>query len=209
VSHARRPREPARFPHHVTLRVKPGVSSLRRGHIARTVRRAIRAGGHRPDFRVVEFNILSNHVHLIVEARAALSLARGMQGLAVRFARRINRAVGRKGKLFGDRYHARALRTPREVRNAIRYVLNNLRHHAAQQGQRLAPSWIDPFSSAPWFAGWSRPIRVYDPRLAALRRQSRPSAEAGVWLLAIGWRRHGLLDFEEIPGRQARVRFQH
>jgi REP element-mobilizing transposase RayT len=186
------------------MRVKAGVSSLRRGHVARTLRRAIRAGGHRPDFRVVEFNILSNHVHLIVEARAAMSLARGMQGLAVRFARRINRALGRKGKLFGDRYHARALRTPRAVRNAIRYVLNNQRHHAAQQGHRLAPRWIDPFSSGPWFGGWARPIRTDDPGVAELRRQPRPSAEAGVWLLAIGWQRHGLIHFDEIPGARAR-----
>src|SRR6185436_9189127 len=106
-------------------------------------------------------------------------------------------------KLFGDRYHARALRTPRAVRNAIRYVLNNQRHHAAQRGERLAPSWIDPFSSGPWFRGWARPVRTHDPWIAELRQQSRPSAEAGVWLLAIGWRRRGLIDFDEIPGRRA------
>jgi REP element-mobilizing transposase RayT len=186
------------------MRVKSGVSSLRRGHIARTLRRAIRAGGHRSDFRVVEFNFLSNHIHLIVEARAAMSLARGMQGLAVRFARRINRALARKGTLFGDRYHARALRSPREVRRALRYVLNNQRHHAAQRGERLPRWWIDPFSSGPWFGGWARAIRTHDPWIDALRRQSRPSAPAGVWLLAIGWRRHGLIDFDEIPGRRRR-----
>src|SRR5207237_6235438 len=140
---------------HVTLRVRGGLPSLRRGRIARIVRHAIRAGGHKADFRVVEFNVLSNHIHLIVEASAAMRLARGMQGLEVRFARRINRALARRGKFFDDRYHARALRTPREVRSALRYVLNNQRHHAAACGRQLRARWIDPYSSGPWFDGWA------------------------------------------------------
>ena len=205
VPHARRPREPARFPHHVTLRVKPGVASLRRGRIARIVRGAIRAGGHRPDFRVVEFNVLANHVHLIVEASHAMRLARGMQGLAVRFARRINRALARRGKFFADRYHARALHTPREVRNAVRYVLNNARHHAAARGERLGPYWIDVHSSAPWFDGWAKPIRIREPWMIALQREPPPTARPTVWLLTRGWRRHGLLRFDEVPGPIART----
>jgi REP element-mobilizing transposase RayT len=82
----------------------------------RVVRAAILAGGHRADFRVVEFSVQSNHVHLLVEAEGAASLTRGMNGLEVRLARRINRALGRSGAFFADRYHARSLRTPTEVR---------------------------------------------------------------------------------------------
>ncbi len=98
------------------------------------VREIIGTAGHREDFRVVHFNVLGNHLHLMV-----------------RLARRINKHLGRTGALFRERYHARALRTPREVRNAIRYVLLNGRHHAAERGQLLAPTWIDPYSSALWF----------------------------------------------------------
>ena len=132
-----------------------------------------------------------------------------MQGLQVRLARGINRLLERTGSLFATRYHARPLRTPREVRNALRYVLLNARHHAAERGRQLARDWIDPFSSAPWFDGFHADPRA--PRgsaclgsppdwLAFLRRQARPTATARTWLLAIGWRRHGLLLPTEVPG---------
>jgi putative transposase len=74
-------------------------------------------------FHVVEFNVLSNHVHLIVEADDADALSRGVQGLAIRIARRVNSALKRRGKLFGQRFHARTLKSPRDVRNTLRYVL--------------------------------------------------------------------------------------
>jgi putative transposase len=50
--------------------------------------------------------------------------------------------------VFDDRYHARVLRTPTEVRNAIHYVLSNARKHAAQRGEAYSPGYVDPYSSA-------------------------------------------------------------
>src|SRR5437773_4242076 len=47
-------------------------------------------------------------------------------GLAIRLARAVNHAIGRRGAVWGDRYHARALATPRAVRHALVYVLMNL-----------------------------------------------------------------------------------
>ena len=80
-----------------------------------------------------------------------------VQGFAGRVARRLNRALHRTGKLFATRFHARALKTPREVRNALRYVLLNRKHHASRR--RFDKAWIDPCSSAAWFDGWAGPIR--------------------------------------------------
>ena len=206
VSHDARERFAARHPLHVTLRIKAGVQSLRRGKVCATVRAALTAGGHKATFRVVEFNVLRNHLHLLVEAEGPAALARGMQGLAVRLARRTNRLLGRTGSLFAARYHARALRTPREVRNALRYVLLNARHHAAEHGRQLARDWIDPYSSAPWFEGFhisprSRGLMCGPDWLTSLQRQPRPTAAPRTWLLATGWRRHGLLLPTEVPGR--------
>ncbi len=184
---------------HVTLRTVEGVR-LRKEGILDVVRAVIEAGGRKDDFRVVEFNVLGNHVHLIVETGGQEALARGMQGLSVRLARRINAQLGRRGSLFGERYHARALRTPREVRNALRYVLLNARHHAAERGERLYRGWVDPFSSAPWFEGWSGPIRTSAPWIKRLLKRERPTARAKTWLLAEGWRKHGPLDVDDVPG---------
>ncbi len=128
-------RFPASVPLHVTLKVVGGLPSFRREAVAGVVRAAIAAGGHRGDFRVVHYNVLGDHLHFVVEAAGAMALARGMQGLTIRLARRLNVLLGRRGKLFAQRYHARPLRTPTEVRNAIRYVLLNGRHHARDRGR--------------------------------------------------------------------------
>jgi hypothetical protein len=77
---------------------------------------------------------------LLVEAEDARSLSRGMNGLGVRVARRLNRVLGRRGKLLDDRYHGHILRTPTEVRRARSYLLLNARKHFG----RVAP---DPYTS--------------------------------------------------------------
>lgn len=199
-SHATRPRFAASSPVHVTLRVVPGLRSLRRDDIARIVRDAITLGGHRPDFRVVEFNLLRNHLHLLVEAHGAASLARGMQGLAIRLAKRINARLHRRGTCFAERYHARALHTPRDVRNVLRYILLNARHHAAQYGRALPRHWLDPFSSAPWFTGFRDPIAPTAPWLRARLVLPRPTASPRTWLLTTAWRRGGPIPVDDIPG---------
>lgn len=56
---------------------------------------------------------------MIVEADDTLRLSRGMQGLGVSMARRINRSARRRGPAFEDRFSARALRTPDEVARAL------------------------------------------------------------------------------------------
>ena len=186
------------------MRVVDGIGSLRRYHPLRVVRTAIAKGGRKDDFRIVEFNLLSNHLHLIVEASDAEALARGMQGFNVRVARGINRAIGRCGRLFAERYHARSLRTPTEVRNAVRYVVLNQRHHIARGGARPSGSVLDPYSSAAWFDGWKAPVRAHEPWQRELLAMPRPTAQASVWLLTTGWKRRGLLGFGETPGASAR-----
>ena len=87
-------------------------------------------------------------LHLIVEARDAVALARAIQALSIRAARAINRVLGRSGKVFADRYHAHALKTPTEVANAIAYVLGNSQVHAARKGRAIHPESVDALSSA-------------------------------------------------------------
>ena len=132
-------------------------------------------------------------MHLIAEAKDKASLCRGIKGLQVRLARRLNVLFGRSGRLFGDRYHARALATPREVRHALAYVLLNHRKHAHQSGRAL-PRALDACSSAYHFDGWSRAPRglVHDDGPA-------PIVPANVWLLSSGWKRHGLIALDEVP----------
>jgi len=165
------------------LRLLPDLPNLRREGTLATLRRVLSAGFERFGFRLIEFSIQTNYLHLIAEAEDARSFAHGMQGLLVRVAKALNKDWGRHGKVLADRYHARILSTPREVRNALVYVLQNARKH----GARL--TGIDAFSSGPWFDGWR-------DRVA---RAARPIAAAGSWLLTSGWRRWGLLSASESP----------
>jgi len=198
-AHVARAEFPRRHPQHVTLRVRAGVASLRRFRPLRAIKQAIARAQRGERFAVVHFAVLATHVHLIVEAEGATALARGMQGLAVRIARGVNRALDRRGELFAERYHARALTTPRQTRNALRYVMCNARHHTPS-GVRLSRCWIDPCSSAAWFDGWREPIRAREPWLRELLAEAPPTAPPSVWLLTTGWKRRGLLGFDEAPG---------
>jgi hypothetical protein len=134
---------------------------------------------------VVHFSVQADHVHLIVEAESRGALSRGLQGLAIRIARAVNRALGLRGKVWGDRYHARALRTPREVRNGLVYVLQNWRKHVP------GAHGLDPCSSAEWFGGFRDAGETIAPW--------SPVAAPRTWLAAMGWRRHGSIAIGEKP----------
>ena len=82
----------------------------------RAVRRALTGARARFGFRLVHFSVQRDHLHLLAEASDRRALSRGMQGLSIRVAKAVNRRLGRRGAVFADRYHARALKTPREAR---------------------------------------------------------------------------------------------
>jgi REP element-mobilizing transposase RayT len=197
--HESRPELSGREPVLITARIRRGSASLRRGPIYRAIRRALRKAIARADFRVIHFSIQSNHLHLVAEADHKMALARGMQGLLISAARHINRAWRRSGAVFPDRYHERILRTPRQCRNAIRYVLNNFRRHREDFAGEPSRWKIDRFSSAISFAGWKE-LGLGQTWAVPPDYEPLPTAAPTTWLLTIGWSRHGLIGVFEIPG---------
>jgi REP element-mobilizing transposase RayT len=160
--------------------------------LVRELERTFRESCARADFRLTHYSIQSNHLHLLVEADGPAALGRGMKSIGARVARAVNRIFRRRGAVLVERFHLHVLRTPREVRNALAYVLLNARKHLGRLGVR--GSRIDPASSGRWFEGWR------DARAAASLDAS-PVARPRTWLLSWGWRRHGLLASDEVPGR--------
>jgi len=201
VAHVSRARVSRHDPIHVTLRLAPHVWNLRSARAARALRPAFALGRERFGFRVVQFSVQRTHVHIVAEADGARALARGVQGLSIRIARRLNRLMGRQGRVFADRYHARAVRSPRAVRALLLYVLQNARHHRWSGAPRPGRVWFDPYSSARWFEGWRTP----HPRAADGGADPPPVVPARSWLLRSGWRRHGLLDPREAPADAAQA----
>jgi hypothetical protein len=198
VPHRRRDGLAARFPAHVTVKLLPGLPSLRSVYVVRALEPSFAAACDRGDFRLVHYSLQDTHAHLVVEASDAEALARGMMAVGARLARALNRTFGRRGRVLAERFHARVLRTPREVRNALAYVLLNVRRHARRLWTGLQ---VDPASSGRWFDGWRR-----QPLVDASRVSVMPVTRARTWLLAIGWRKHGLIDPSEVPGQRRNER---
>ena len=187
-------------PVHVTLRLLDGLPTLRRPRTMRFIETVFARERRRKGFRLVHYVVRTNHLHLVCEAEQSEALSRGVQRLASRIARGVNRLWRRGGRLFGDRFHGRVIRSPREARNLLAYVLLNTHKDLAQRGQ----VWlgVDPYSSGRWFNGW-----------ADVPARAPPGSDAGEgqpevvkprsWLLRIGWRRHGLLRTDERAPRSA------
>jgi putative transposase len=163
VSHAARPRFERPMPAHVTLKVRREVPNLRSSRRFEVIRKCFKAARGAHGMRLVEFSVLGDHLHLLVEADSNIALSRGVQGLAVRLARRLNQLLQRSGKLFADHYHSHLLHSPTEVSRAINYVRHNAERHYGEKGP-------DMFSS-----GGAHAAELL--------------AEAKGWLLRVGWRR--------------------
>jgi REP element-mobilizing transposase RayT len=206
--HKARAKIKGRFPLHVTTRVLDDVGPLRRKDTYLAIREATIAVFRHDDFRLVHFSIQQNHLHVIAEASNSDALAHGMQVFLSSAARRINRALWkrtgerRRGRVFADRYGARELTTPRAVRHAVCYVLNNWRRHAEDRAAFTRNWKVDPYSSGIFFNGWKeraeaglmyRPPPTYQRLLTWFPR---------TWLLREGWKKHGLISLYEVPGPQ-------
>jgi putative transposase len=200
VAHQARPMHRAREPVHITTRMT--IRSLRSQFLFPTVVGAIADTNRQrgQQFRIVQFSVQRDHLHLIVEANERAALITGMRSFSARLARRVNRLLFRHGPLIADRWHQHTLTTPRAVRRALVYVMGNFRKHAAD-----SHCAIDPCSSAPYFSSYAEfhgiaPIDT-DPTLVPrpLRSHPPPIPKARTWLLHTGWLRHGRISINETP----------
>src|SRR5688572_21632408 len=198
VAHTRRPDHRANQPVHVTLRIHDDVGKLRNRAGFLAVRKAMTVVLNRQDFRVVHMSIQGNHLHLICEASTRLALSRGVQAFKISAARRINKAFGRRGEVFADRYHEEAITTPRQMRACLAYVLNNWRRHGADRGASVR---VDAFSTGIYFDGWKERGPIGDVPDGA---DVLPRVAAQTWLLREGWKRGGgAISLFERPGPRA------
>ncbi len=198
VHHVRRPPVARDCPSHVTLRLRRGLPALRTQRFLRELRPSLRRACERRGFRVVHYSVQRNHLHPLVESAGKEALGRGMKAISARVARAAQRAFGLSGPVLHGRYHLRILRTPREVRRALAYVLLNARKHWRERFGASPPERLDAASSGRWFDGWCRVPGSREPPPSL--SESPEVAPPRTWLLSVGWRRHGLVDPAEVPG---------
>ena len=192
-------------PVHVTIRRVALGPSFRTQVVCAAIRGVI-AGAKCKGVRVLHYSVQENHLHLMVEGSSAADLSNQMRTLFSRIAFAVNAVSQRRGRLFRDRHHRHALKTPREVRNALVYILFNDRKHRARGASAgNAAPMVDRCSSVYWFHNWSPSDRP--PEGGMLPLEDAPTSEPKTWLARWGWHRGApsrLLRFSESPRRSLR-----
>ncbi len=190
IAHIPRPRVTKSTPVHVTLKCVEGLPNLREVKYRRIILRVFADEGARKGFRLVHYSIRRDHLHLVCEADETLALSRGVQRVASRVARWLNKRLGRRGRFFAGRFHGRVMRTPKDMRNVLSYVYLNL--HKDRARRRIRVLSVDSCTSHTWFDGWKhRAGPADDPS------ERDPVARPKSWLLRKGWRKHGLIRLDE------------
>ncbi|MFT7668132.1 MAG: REP element-mobilizing transposase RayT [Planctomycetota bacterium] len=178
VAHVTRPRVKKSDVMHLTWKLRKELPSLRNSSAARAILDALRKA-KLAGLRVIHFSIQNHHIHMIVEAPNRELLANCMRGLGCRIAKALNKAWNRTGKVFAERFHQVLLEGFQQVRNALRYVLNNhLKHKQKSEAGRP-----DSYSSDGYFDGWSDFKRLRDPD------GKNSVVSTGGWRFAQGWKR--------------------
>lgn len=184
---------------HVTIRVLSDVPALRKHALYTVLRRAsANTAEKQRQFRIVHISIQNTHAHLVVESDDKGALARGMQSFQISAARQINKLLGRRGKIFVDRYHVMVIRNPTQMRAVLAYVLGNWKRHGVD---RKAPNeWmIDWCASGHAFDGWAETwLTLWPPHEVHEWLVVQPAKS---WLAREGWRRGGgLISVYDRPG---------
>jgi len=193
VNHMKREQVSARHPQLITLKLRGNLPNLRQKRLFKEFQTGIQLAG-RLGFRVIQYSLQSNHIHLLVEAKDHTSLARGVQSLAGRLAKILRKLVGGRGSVFSGRYHRRALKTPTEMKRALQYVLLNTAKHLKMIEH------LDPFSSGVTFAHWPQLIGqkfafLIKHEVEIWAKQAQPIQDvfdAQTWLASVGWMRSRL-----------------
>lgn len=122
----------SRHPILVTMRTLPEIPSLRTPRIRALFASVLSAQQDRPHargFEITAHAMAPKELHMIVERSAsgglagsakaqATALRARMSGVFIAFARRLNAVLGRKGKVWSDRWQGRELTTAQDLRAA-------------------------------------------------------------------------------------------
>ncbi len=113
--------------YHVILRGNGGQDIFFRKEDRGELCRLLAEGTDRFEYRVHAYCLMTNHLHLAVEA-GQVPLSRGMQNLSFRYTRWINRREKRTGHLFQGRYKALLVDRDAYLLELVRYIhLNPVR----------------------------------------------------------------------------------
>ncbi len=187
VNHMKRANVCRRTPLHITLRRQDLLPSFRQKWFLVQFKKSAEIA-KKQGLRLLQFSILSNHIHIIIEADSNKKLASGMRSFVGRTAKSFRAAIGGKGAIFSGRYHLHIIDSPRAMKNALEYVLLNDSKH------RRFIEYIDHFSSARSFSGWKKLLglrfkNIIREQLASGLFVEKCLSQPFSWLAGEGWQR--------------------
>jgi putative transposase len=113
------------FPYLVTTNVKDKQPLFTEHHCCQIVIDGISFLRTHLGHRVHAYVLMPNHVHLVVTPRGSSNISQVMHSLKLHTAREIGALLGAKDGVWQARFYERALRTSKDVEEAIAYVHDN------------------------------------------------------------------------------------
>jgi len=113
------------YPYHITTKTNNGDFLLKNDEETRGIfLKVLRGAEKKYKVRVKHFVLMENHYHMILQTKGE-NIDRVMQYINSLVARLINKKEGRKGHLWGERYHATIIESEEYGLQAMRYIYNN------------------------------------------------------------------------------------
>ncbi len=113
------------FPYLVTTNVKDRQPLFAEHCCCQIVISGIRFLRTHLGHRVHAYILMPDHVHMVVTPRESGNVSQIMHSLKLYTAHEIGALLGSKGGVWQARFYERALRTPKDVEEAIAYVHDN------------------------------------------------------------------------------------
>lgn len=150
---------------HLTIKIERAKAGLKNKSVLSLLHKAIKKA-RLAGLAIIHYTLEYDHVHLLAEVRDNQTLGKGMQSFGITFSKGINKLQAAKGKVFKTRYHLRKLKSSKEIKNVVGYILGNDVKHKST-------SFLNTFNSLPALKNISEHYPGFEPMIEDVIAKSR------------------------------------
>ncbi len=111
--------------YHVTAKTNRGEFLLEPEEVKELFSCVVNEAREKYCLQLIQFVIMSNHVHLLIKPAADTNLSKLMQWILSVFAVRFNKMYGFKGHVWYDRFKSKIVASFRQLVNTFNYITDN------------------------------------------------------------------------------------
>lgn len=109
---------------HITVKLEKSKAGLKNKQTLALLHKAIKKA-RLSGLRILHYTLEFDHIHMLIEADNNHQLSRGMQSFGITFSKGINKLKKLQGNVYKNRYHLRLIKTYKEIKNVMNYILSN------------------------------------------------------------------------------------